>query len=329
MTTKYMHHERVKLSDGQLEIILSKLGVEYQTEDDTHFMVFCPFHTNVHSAACSMAKDTGYFLCFNASCGQRGELIDFIRELKGWDVFRSMRFIISNKGEQKSYEKIMKEIQASSNEMPEFDKTTLDNMREAFLSNDKPREYMHSRGLEDRTLDKYHVGYDPRRDMVVVPMFDTHSRCVGVIGRTCTIGGEKRFKNSVNLPTKKTLFGINIAKKMNSDNVVICESSYDAMRVWQAGYASVATLGGTFSDYHKTQLARHFDGVILMVDNDDAGQKFAMKIAKGCRDRKMVVYQARFTPFELFPNGCKDASDCTDNQIRTMVKNKELFFTEQ
>ena len=234
----------------------------------------------------------------------------------------------SNKGEPPTYDQIMKEIEASTEEMPEFDPEILSKMQTAFWENDGPQEYMKFRGFETRTLKQYGVGYDPVRQMVVVPMIDNRSRCVGVIGRTCVIGGEKRFKNSLHLPTKKTLFGIDTAKRMGMDEVVICESSFDAMRVWQAGYASVATLGGTFSDYHKTQLARHFDGVILMIDEDEAGKKFAARIAKGCKERKLAVYQARYSPLELFPGEAKDASDCTDREIAQMVKNKEYYIQD-
>ena len=316
------------MSDGQVSAMLHKLDVEIQAEDDTHCMILCPFHQNQHSAACSVAKDSGYYLCFNSACGARGPFKELVREVKGWDSFRSLRFMQANKGEPPTYEEIMQEVQASSEEMPEFDTEILNKMQEAFWDNDGPQKYMEHRGFETRTLEQYGVGYDPARQMVVVPMIDNRSRCVGVIGRTCSIGGPKRFKNSLHLPTKKTLFGIDTAKRMGMDNVVICESSFDAMRVWQAGYASVATLGGTFSDYHKTQLARHFDGVILMIDADAPGRKFAARIAKGCKERKLAVYQARYSPLELFPGEAEDASDCTDREISQMVKNKEFFIED-
>lgn len=316
----------VNMSDGQVRHMLEKIGVEVESEDDTHLMILCPFHTNKHSAACSVAKNSGYYYCFNESCAARGTFNDLLAELKGWNGFRSLRFILSNRGPEKNYEQTINEIYASKEEMKEFDPGLFDQMRHAFDNNQEPNDYMKSRGMKQMTLDKYDVCYDPVRNMVMVPMKDVQSRCVGLVGRS--IDGPKRFKNSVNLPTKKTLFGIDIAMKMNMDNVVICESSYDAMRVWQSGYASVATLGGSFSDYHKSQLTRYFDGVILMVDNDEPGRRFAEKIARGCKQRGLIVYQACYSPTELFPNNCKDASDCTDNQIRQMVKNKELYLTE-
>lgn len=322
---------RRKMTDGQVALMLDKIGLEVKFQDETHLMLLCPFHSNYHSPAFSVAKDTGKFLCFNPSCDARGEFTDLIEHQKGWDMFRSLRFILNNKGEEKSYEQIMQEIEASREDMPEFSAEIFQKMRSAYAVSDQAKDYMHWRGFDDDTLEHFQIGYDPNRNMVMVPMIDNRSRLVGVIGRT--ISGEKRFKNSKNLPTKKTLFNINNAKRAGSDNLIVVESSFDAMRVHQAGYPNVcATLGGTYSDYHVTQVHRHFDGVILMTDDDEAGLKFADKIARVSRKVGLGVYRAKYSETELFPNGAKDVSDqdedgnllVSEREIAYCIKNREM-----
>lgn len=331
-TTEKFTTVRKQLSDGQVRTMLDKLGFEVKGEDDTHCMILCPFHANHASAAGSIAKDTGFFLCFNTSCGERCEFTDFIERTQGWGMFRARRFILENEGEARTYEEVMKDITASVEDMPEFPAKTLELMQNAYTKSAQVKEYMHWRGFTDETLEHFKIGYDPYRNMVMVPMIDNQGRPVGVIGRT--ISGEKMFKNSTGLPTKKTLFNIDNAKRAGSDYVVLVESSFDAMRVHQSGYPNVcATLGGTYSDYHVSQINRHFDGIILMTDDDEAGIKFSEKIASKSRKAGLAVFRGMYSATELFPNGAKDVSDQDDDgnllvseeDIVHCIKNREMF----
>lgn len=319
--------DRRKMTTGQVGAMLHKLGLEPQNEDDTHFMILCPFHANYRSAACSVAKDSGYFLCFNAACGARGQFDELVNHIKGWDYFRCKRFIQSNEGEEKSYEEVMAEIEASIFKMPTFPQDTLDKMRKAFLESEKAQDYMHWRGFEDDTLDHFRMGYDPHRDMICTPMFDNTGNPVGVIGRS--IDGEKRFKNSLDLPTKHTLFNIDNAKRAGAEEVILVESNFDAMMIHQAGYPNVcATLGGTFSDHHLSQIHRHFNGLILMTDADEAGIKFAARIAQKAQRVGIPVYQAKWSETELFPHGAKDVSD-QDKDGNLILSPQDIVFCIQ
>ncbi|QLF83332.1 DNA primase [Rhodococcus phage NiceHouse] len=331
-TEKSTTAERPHLTEGQVRSMLEKIGLDPQVDADTHYMILCPFHANYHSAACSVAKDTGFFMCFNASCNARGEFSDLLEHTQGWNIFKTRRFMLEHEGEQKTYDEIIEEIYASSEEMVEFPASTLEKMRNAYAESTQAKDYMHWRGFDDDTLEYFQVGYDPNRRMVVVPMVDNTGRTVGVIGRT--IAGEKRFKNSKELPTKKTLFNINNAKRAGSDYVVLVESSYDAMRIHQSGYPNVcATLGGTYSEYHVSQINRHFDGIILMTDSDEAGIKFAEKIARKSRNAGLAVFRGMWSETELFPNGAKDVCDqdddgnllMTEKEIAYCIGNKEMF----
>lgn len=325
---------RPRMSPGQVGRMLDKIGLPHQVEDDTHFMILCPFHANYHSAACSVAKDTGYFLCFNASCGARGEFTTLVEHVKGWDTFRVLRFVQNHKGDERTFEEVMKEVYAASDELKEFDPEIFSKMRKAFHDHPEARDYMHWRGFNDDTLEYFQVGYDPNRGMIMVPMFDTDSRCVGVIGRSIR---EKRFKNSKDLPTKKTLFNINNAKKAGVDRLVLVESSFDAMRIHQAGFPNVcATLGGTYSDYHVTQVQRHFDYLVSMIDNDTAGLAFHERIAKKTKRARVGVYRGAYSGTEFLPNGAKDVCDqdqegnllVSEADIRQAIDNADFWVSD-
>lgn len=310
------------MTDGQVLNVLDNLSLEVQSETDTNYMVFCPFHVNTHSAALTVSKENGVFYCFGAGCGERGNLVQLIRRVKGGTYFSSLRLIEKYRGEVIPLHERIKKIK-DEEKLPEFPRETLNQMQDAFWEEDKPKRYMNRRGITNQTSKHFGVGYDKYQDMICVPMFDKDNNPVGVVGRTIEY---KRFKNSVDLPTSKTLFNYNNARTLNNDDVIIVESSFDAMRVYQAtGKAVVATLGGTFSDTHVHQIYRSFNGVILGVDNDEAGQKFAKRIAKKCRDFGLRVKQAKYSETQLFPGSAKDFGDCTDEQIKHMVENSCTF----
>jgi len=277
---------------------------------------------NVHSAALSVSKETGVFHCFGAGCGESGNIVQLIRKVKGVNYFGSLRFIEKYRGEEVPLEEKLKKI-TEEKKLDIFPQEIVDGLEQKFWEKDKPKKYMNSRGITNSTSKHFHVGYDPQKDMICVPVYDREENPVGLVGRCIEY---KRFKNSNNLPTSKTLFNYHDARKRNNDYVVLVESSFDAMRVYQAtGRAVVATLGGTFSDLHCAQLYRSFNGVILGTDNDEAGQKFAKRISKKCRSFGLSMKQARYSETSLFPPGAKDFGDCSDEQIAHMVSNACTF----
>lgn len=311
------------LGEGQAEVLIEKLGLIQAGETETRCMVFCPFHNNKHDPAATFDKSNGYFWCFNSGCSKRMPLIDLVQELKNWDFMTSKRFIKRHQGERKSLDEMLKEVYASKEELPEFPADTLKKMQDFYNGYTVVKDYVKSRGITEKTAEHFGLGYDPKRKMVITPVFDTDKRCVGIVGRT--IMGQKRFQNSKNLPARKTLFNIQNAKYAGSDTLILVESNFDALRIHQAGYPNVcATLGGTFSEYHLTQLNRHFNKLILMIDGDDAGQKFAETITKKVRKTGVSVWKGKYSEGELFPHGAKDASDCTDKEIAWMIRNADL-----
>lgn len=311
-----------QMTEGQVENILVNIGLEVQSETETNLMAFCPFHSNTHSAALSVSKESGVFYCFGAGCGESGNLVKLITEVKECNFFSALRIIEKYKGEpitlEKRLEKINQEI-----ELEEFPAKTIYALRQSYINNQEAQKYMLKRKILPSTAEHFHLGYDKYDRKICVPVFGPEGQPVGYVGRCID---EKVFKNSWNLPTSKTLFNYNNARRTSEDSVIIVESSFDAMRAWQAtGRPVVATLGGTFSDKHLQQLYRSFNCVILGTDNDGPGKKFAARIAKKCRDVGLKVEQATYSETELYPSGAKDFGDCSDKQIKDMINNSKIY----
>lgn len=298
-------------------------------------MAYCPFHGNSDTPAFAVNKTTGQYICFNPSCEVVGDLVDLPRKLKGLNVFQSMRKVSYFKTHQSTpFTDRLAEAMNKPLEFVEFSQDVLDRMKNDFP--DSPgHEYMRSRGFTDDTLDYFCVGYSEKQHMVIVPMHDPKGMPIGLIGRSIV---DKRFKNSTGLPKAKTCWNFHRAKR-TGDTVIVCEASYDAMRIHQAGYPNVvALLGGHVTDYHVVQLSRTFSKVIIMTDFDPKqyrpncrmcnykkckGHRPGRDLGRAIQQRMLnkKVMWAAYDDTCVYPHGAKDAGDMTDDEIRQCLKN--------
>ncbi len=162
----------------------------------------------------------------------------------------------------------------------------------------------------------FNLGYSKNMDMVTVPVHSPDGMPIGIVARS--IEG-KTFKNSTNLPKSKTLFNIHRAKKIG-DHVIVVESSFDAIRVHQAGFPNVvATLGGFLSTEQHNLLNRHFNKITIMTDADTAGRELGKSIASKLKFKDLLW--ASYEYGRIYPHDAKDAGDMTDEEIKTCIKN--------
>jgi DNA primase len=304
---------------------------------DTHavFLAYCPFHGNTDTPAFAVNKTDGTYICFNPSCEVFGELIDLPRKLKGLNVFQSIRKVNYYKNHQSTpFADRLAEAMSKPVEFVEFSQDALDSLHYAMW--DSPgEEYLKGRGFNRQTLAHFEAGYSEKQDMVVIPMHDPKGMPIGLIGRSIT---DKRFKNSVGLPKAKTCWNFHRARR-KGDTVIVCEASFDAMRIHQAGYPNVvALLGGHVSDFHIAQLSRTFSKVVIMTDFDPKqyrpncrmcnyqkcrGHRPGRDLGRSIQQRlpsKKVLWAA-YDDTCVYPHGAKDASDMTDTEIRACLRN--------
>jgi DNA primase len=165
-------------------------------------------------------------------------------------------------------------------------------------------------------MQHFKLGYSGKMDMVIVPVHSPDGMPVGLVGRAVK---EKRFKNSTNLPKNKTMFNIHRAKRIG-EHVIVVESSFDAIRVHQAGFPNVvATLGGHLSKENIALLNRYFNRITIMTDADLAGRELGLSIANRLRNKDILW--ASYEYGKIYPHDAKDAGDMTEKEIIACVKN--------
>jgi DNA primase len=108
--------------------------------------------------------------------------------------------------------------------------------------------------------------------------------------------------------------------KREGGTIIVVESSFDAIRLWQAGFPNaIATLGGSISDINIQHLNKYASTIIIMTDADAAGKALGMTIANKLKNKN--VLWAKYDHNVMYPHSAKDVGDMTDEEIKQCIKN--------
>jgi DNA primase len=306
-------------SKADLRSILRSCNIDVVSETGTDFLCLCPFHHNTDSPAFAASYSKGLYVCYNQNCNSSGTILDLVMKLTNRNHFEALRFISANK--LTDAEKLDEELKNLLNDKPEFvefSQKVQDKLHEDLFVNDinASQAYFKTRHIYEDAWKYFGLGYSTGQQMVTVPLHSPDGILVGVIGRS--VEG-KSFKNSPNLPRNKTLFNLHRAKR-EGGTIIVVESSFDAIRLWQAGFPNaVATLGGSISDINIQNLNKYSSTIILMTDNDFAGKALGMTIANKLKNKN--VLWARYDHNNVYPHMAKDVGDLTDEEIKMCIKN--------
>lgn len=145
----------------------------------------------------------------------------------------------------------------------------------------KEKGYTESDMLAANVIGKSQRGslYDRFRKRVMFPIINIRGNIVAFSGRAMP-GEDKqagKYVNTADTPVYKkseNLFGINFAKNVCSERVILVEGNMDVISLHQAGFENtVAPLGTAFTTEQANLLSRYTKEIVLMLDADAAGQK--------------------------------------------------------
>jgi len=285
----------------QIKRVVTGSGITVESEVDSDYIIFCPFHNNNRTPAGEIDKNNGTFFCF--SCHHIADLVEFVMHTSGRTYFESVRFIKSKETEQDLERDINQKLVVKPEFTP-FDELILKRLNNNLLSSDRAKDYFKYRKIELTSWSKFALGYSEKQDMVTVPVHSPDGMPVGFVGRS--IEG-KEFKNTPGLPKAKTLFNLNRVK--TADKVYVVESSFDAIRLDQVGFPAVATLGSNVSNLQIELLQKYFNNIIVIADNDEAGGNMKDKIIEKLGSRVSVIQLNK---------QYKDIGDMSDEDIKQL-----------
>jgi DNA primase len=218
--------------------------------------------------------------------------------------FEALR-LIKSKESKEDIEESIEKILKPKFDFEEFSMDLISQLNESALNSSRAINYFRGRGISENSMKKYLLGYSSKQDMVTVPISSPDGVYIGFVARS--VEG-KSFKNTPGLPKSKTLFNINRNKRQ--EKIFVVESSFDAIRIEQAGGYAVATLGASVSKEQKDLLKKYFSSIIVVSDNDEAGKTMAKKIASSL-DNVIVA---------SLPDSVKDVSDFDEESLTSFIR---------
>jgi len=285
----------------QVKRVLAGAGITVESEVDSDYIIFCPFHANHRTPAGEVHKDGGTFFCF--SCHKVADLIELVMHMSGRSYFESVRFIKSKEQESDIALEIDKQLYQKPDYVA-YDEVMIKRLNTQALDAPRAIRYFEGRSINESSMRKFYLGYSEKQDMVTVPVHSPDGICVGFVARS--IEG-KDFKNTPGLPKSKILFNLHRVK--TSDRIYVVESSFDAIRLDQVGLPAVATLGANVSNTQVELLQKYFNDITVIADNDVAGGNMKSKIIEKLGSRISVIQ---------LDKQYKDIGDMKDEDIKNL-----------
>jgi Toprim-like len=115
-------------------------------------------------------------------------------------------------------------------------------------------------------------------------------------------------------PRGSYLYGYAAAARSASPFVVLVEGAPDALRVMEAGYPAVASLGADLTEVQADKLAALNKQVLVAFDNDEAGREGAERAVTRLRGKK--VWPRTWSPLQEF----KDLGDTPWHEVVAWVE---------
>ncbi|PLY04603.1 MAG: DNA primase [Arcobacter sp.] len=322
-----------------------------------NFKACCPFHgEETPSFVVSPAKQI--YHCFG--CGVGGDSIKFVMEYEKLSYPETLEKLASMHNVSLDYDNTNNEKKQDTKVLEEVNKY----YQKLFVNNNTAKEYIHSRGISEFSVEKFEIGYAPVSsdtinflknnyynladakelgvidtgqnglysrfiERITFPIYSISGKIVGFGGRTIT-GHNAKYVNSPQTKLfnkSKLLYGYNLAKEniYKKNRIIVTEGYLDVIMLHQAGFnTAVATLGTALTKEHLPLLRRGEPKVIVAYDGDSAGLNAAFKAA-------VMLSQSEFEGGVIIFGEGKDPADMVNDgkieELNRIFANPQAFIS--
>ena len=228
----------------------------------------CPFHDDTNPSL-NVSPATQRYKCF--VCNEGGDVIDFIKEVEGYDFIQAIEWLaeftgIDVGGKKSAYDELEEEA----------------------------RRYRENYTTVDEHERLFEVGFAKSGFFAgrrIYPIKNMRGRVVGFGGR----GEDPKYLNSPSSQVydkSRTLYGFFEGRKdiARTRKVYVVEGYTDVINFHRLGTKNVvATCGTAFTDQQAQILSTFVDKVIFAYDGDDAGHRGTMSGIKTCIKNGLLV----------------------------------------
>lgn len=263
----------------------------------------CPFHKNGQERKPSFGVNGEIDKCHCFACGWAGTIEEMISELYGYqdDGKFGKRWLIKrfNTVEIETRPNIMEGFNERNNRLNDRNINRLDNINNNPVNNtyisdeelDKYRyihPYMYKRGLTDKIIERFDIGYDRERKEITFPVRDIEGRCVFVAGRSTEMKFF-RLPQGLNKPLYQGYRFVDGSYKI----CYVTESFLNCLTCWKYDKPAIAMLGTGNKKQYEILNKLPVREYILAFDPDEAGRKATERFRKNVHGKiiKELVYQ--------------------------------------
>lgn len=274
----------------------------------SNFVGLCPFH-NEKTPSFSVSPSKQMYHCFG--CGEGGDVISFTMKKANIDFIEAIE-LLANRANI-----VLDEKDASVDLKSEKEKEIIFNINketaryfhENLLDDNNALEYLYKRGLNEKTIRAYGIGYsknswdallsfltkkgysetqiekaglvikhsdgnrhyDRFRGRIMFPIIDIRGRIIGFGGRT-TGDAQPKYLNSPDTPVfskGNNLYGINIAKKYSRNRIILVEGYMDVVSLYQHKFNYCVASLGTALTPNQSKLLKRYSNDIYICYDSD------------------------------------------------------------
>ena len=243
--------------------IVATFGLRNASVVRNELVCSCPFTPN-HKRGDSRPSfgidlDRGVCHCF--ACGYSGNLVSMARDLLHMSYLDAQMTFYGDV----TPEEITRMIHGERDEKRPMTPLEVD------LSKWCPcnHPYWLERGFTEQTIGEWMLGFDPRENRVVVPIY-YKSELMGWTKRALDDQTKPKWTNNPELQKSKILFG---ADRVVGDKVILVEAPLSVIMLSQQGIGNaVASMGAALSDEQAMILRSIANAVLIFYDPDSAGE---------------------------------------------------------
>jgi len=324
----------------------------------SYYKGLCPFHQE-RNPSFFVSPQKQIFKCFGCNVG--GDVITFYMKIENLSFKEAVKNLCEKLGIDYEYSK-SKEIKptAEIKKILDINRIAL-NFFKKHLKNNKPvLDYLFNRGLKEKTIDIFDLGYAPRgshlRDYlftlgfsledlkksglinekeedkfqgrIIIPLIDHNKKLIGFTGRIFPESdyGPKYLNSPETILFKKSkfIYGLVYAlEELNKEKeLIITEGQFDVMLAYQYSVKNIAAISGTSITLdHINIIKKYTQNIALAFDNDEAGFKAELKAALLAFSKNISVYKI------VFQEG-KDLADFFLKNENNLNKIKKMYYID-
>jgi DNA primase len=305
-----MNLEEVKSSLDIVEIVSKYVKLK---RSGSYYSGLCPFHKETKPSF-YVSPERQIFKCFG--CGEGGDVLKFLMKIENLNFSQLIDKLKSEYGFSELYNQENKLDKNKIRKYLEINYSALKFFRLRLKENLDVCNYLKSRGLSEKTLDFFEIGFSPGgtllrdylysigysfdeikeiglvdaqnfdrfKSRIIFPLRDENGRLVGFTGRAFPNNamGVKYLNSPDSLIFKKSkfLYGLYYAKEyiLNLKKIILTEGQFDFLLSWQNNFKNVAAISGVaLTQDHLLKIKKLCDKIIFAFDNDEAGFKASLR----------------------------------------------------